>query len=60
LPNFERIKATDVAVPMLQAEEMIKEVREAFKKNLPTLLWMDAETRRAAEEKVSGVKYIVI
>lgn len=45
---------------MLQAEEMIKEVREAFKKNLPTLLWMDAETRRAAEEKVSGVKYIVI
>ena len=36
----------------LQAEEMIQEIKTAFKSNLPNLKWMDAETRLAAVEKV--------
>ena len=35
-----------------QAEEMILEIKTAFKANLPNLKWMDAETRLAAIEKV--------
>ena len=31
---------------------MIVEVRDAFKRNLPFLQWMDEETRKAAIEKV--------
>lgn len=31
---------------------MVNEVKYAFKKNLPNLLWMDDETRQAAKEKV--------
>ena len=41
----------------LQSEEMIKEIKTAFKKNLPNLDWMDDATRRAAIDKVSAVQY---
>uniref|UniRef100_A0A8D0D635 Neprilysin n=1 Tax=Sander lucioperca TaxID=283035 RepID=A0A8D0D635_SANLU len=34
-------------------EEMIKDIREVFISNLHDLTWMDAETKKAAEEKVS-------
>ncbi|XP_076641509.1 M13 family metallopeptidase neprilysin 3 isoform X3 [Halictus rubicundus] len=37
------------------AEEMIEEVRKAFTKNLKNLDWMDAETRRSAEEKANAI-----
>lgn len=33
-------------------EEMIKGIREVFISNLDDLTWMDAETKKAAEEKV--------
>ena len=33
------------------AESMIKEVKDAFKDNLPHLQWMDPETRNLAREK---------
>ena len=32
---------------------MIGEVKDAFKRNLPNLKWMDDETRQAAMDKVS-------
>ncbi len=35
-----------------QMEEMIKDIREVFISNLDDLTWMDAETKKAAEEKV--------
>lgn len=35
-----------------QMEEMIKDIREVFISNLEDLTWMDAETKKAAEEKV--------
>ena len=34
------------------AEDMIGEVKMAFKQNLPHLAWMDDETRKAAVDKV--------
>ncbi|XP_017767260.1 PREDICTED: endothelin-converting enzyme 1 isoform X2 [Eufriesea mexicana] len=37
------------------AEKMIDQVRKAFIKNLKNLDWMDAETRKAAEEKVNAI-----
>ncbi|KAK7794358.1 hypothetical protein R5R35_007241 [Gryllus longicercus] len=37
------------------AENMINEVRNAFKKNLKNLSWMDDETRRAADEKADAI-----
>lgn len=33
-------------------EEMITDIREVFISNLDDLTWMDADTKRAAEEKV--------
>lgn len=38
-----------------KAEQMINEVRQAFKNNLKNLEWMDAETRRAAELKADAI-----
>jgi endothelin-converting enzyme len=38
-----------------QAEEMINEVRDAFKANLQSLTWMDKETREAAESKADAI-----
>ena len=35
-----------------KAEVMIDEVKTAFKNDLPSLLWMDDETRAAAIDKV--------
>lgn len=37
------------------AEEMINEVRNAFKTNLKSLSWMDDETRKLAEEKANAI-----
>lgn len=42
-----------------QAEKMIDQVRKAFTKNLKNLDWMDAETRRAAEEKANAITDMV-
>jgi hypothetical protein len=39
----------------LQAEEMINDVRDAFKANLKSLTWMDKETRDAAESKADAI-----
>ncbi|XP_063707260.1 endothelin-converting enzyme homolog isoform X2 [Culicoides brevitarsis] len=38
-----------------QAEQMINEVRNAFKANLEHLDWMDDETRKLAEEKADAI-----
>lgn len=38
-----------------QAEQMINEVRNAFKANLGHLDWMDDETRKLAEEKADAI-----
>lgn len=37
------------------AEQMIDEIRRAFTMNLKNLQWMDAETRKAAEEKANAI-----
>ncbi|KAI4495872.1 hypothetical protein M0802_008278 [Mischocyttarus mexicanus] len=37
------------------AEQMIEEIRRAFTKNLKNLQWMDAETRKSAEEKANAI-----
>ena len=42
-----------VCVCVHQMEEMIKDIREVFISNLDDLTWMDAETKKAAEEKVN-------
>lgn len=42
----------DFLVSVLQAESMVNEIKDAFKKNLPRLSWMDDETRQAARDKV--------
>lgn len=41
----------DFLVSVLQAESMVNEIKDAFKKNLPRLSWMDDETRQAARDK---------
>ncbi|XP_061189533.1 endothelin-converting enzyme homolog isoform X2 [Saccostrea echinata] len=38
-----------------KAEKMVNEVKDAFKKNLPNLSWMDDETRQAARDKANSV-----
>lgn len=38
-----------------QSENMINEVRAAFQRNLANLQWMDAETRRLADEKADAI-----
>jgi membrane metallo-endopeptidase-like protein 1 len=42
-----------------QAEEMIDEIRSAFKENLRKLNWMDAETRKLAEEKADAISDMI-
>uniref|UniRef100_A0A3Q2YK44 Neprilysin n=1 Tax=Hippocampus comes TaxID=109280 RepID=A0A3Q2YK44_HIPCM len=37
-------------------EEMIKDIREVFISNLKELPWMDAATKKAAEEKVRAIR----
>ncbi|XP_034557208.1 neprilysin-like [Notolabrus celidotus] len=37
-------------------EEMIKDIREVFISNLDDLTWMDAETKKAAEEKARAIR----
>lgn len=38
-----------------QGEIMIDNIRNAFKRNLKNLDWMDAETRKAAEIKADAI-----
>lgn len=40
---------------VLQAEEMIAEIKAAFEESLAGLRWMDEETRRAAKEKADAI-----
>lgn len=42
-----------------RAEEMINEVRTAFKENLRSLVWMDNETRRLADEKADAISDMI-
>lgn len=42
-----------------QAEEMINEIRNAFKQNFMNLKWMDDETRRMAEEKADAISDMI-
>ncbi|GLV38283.1 Neprilysin 3 [Carabus blaptoides fortunei] len=42
-----------------QAEAMINEVREAFKRNLKNLKWMDTETRNAAIIKADAISDMI-
>lgn len=42
-----------------QAEEMINEVRNAFKHNLQNLKWMDTETRSLAEDKADAISDMI-
>lgn len=41
------------------AQKMINEVRNAFKKNLKNLKWMDPETREAAEIKADAISDMI-
>lgn len=38
-----------------QVEEMIADIRDVFINTLDELSWMDAETKKKAEQKVSSV-----
>lgn len=42
-----------------QAEEMIKEIKKAFKENLRKLNWMDKETITLAEEKADAISDMI-
>lgn len=42
-----------------QAEEMINDVRNAFKRNLNNLKWMDIETRKLADEKADAISDMI-
>lgn len=42
-----------------QAEEMINEIRSAFKENLRQLSWMDKETKTLAEEKADAISDMI-
>lgn len=42
-----------------QAEEMINEIRSAFKENLWKLSWMDKETKVLAEEKADAISDMI-
>lgn len=42
-----------------QAEEMINEIRTAFKENLRKLNWMDKETKALAEEKADAISDMI-
>lgn len=44
-----------IVIWLAQMDEMIAGIREVFVNNLKDLVWMDDETRKAAEEKVSFV-----
>lgn len=41
-------------------DEMITNIREVFVSNLDDLAWMDAETKKAAEEKVTFIFCVLI
>ncbi|XP_064461108.1 endothelin-converting enzyme homolog isoform X2 [Ornithodoros turicata] len=41
------------------AQNMIQEVKDAFKNNLPLLKWMDPETRELAKEKADAINNMI-
>lgn len=43
----------------VEAEEMINNVRSAFKENLRFLEWMDPETRQLAQEKADAISDMI-
>lgn len=43
-----------------QMLEMIKDIREVFISNLDDLTWMDAQTKKAAEEKVLVIRNCLV
>ena len=53
--NMEKMSGDQCLNLPSQAEQMIDEVKAAFKNNLPHLQWMDAKTRKAAIEKANAV-----
>ncbi|HKI86525.1 MAG TPA: M13 family metallopeptidase, partial [Thermoanaerobaculia bacterium] len=42
-----------------KAEEMVRDIEAAFESNLPQLDWMDAATRKKAEEKVAALANMI-
>lgn len=42
-----------------QAEVMVNDVRNAFKRNFQNLKWMDSETRKAAEIKADAISDMI-
>ncbi|KAK2526710.1 Ece1 [Columba livia] len=49
------VKATFAEDSKQVAEEMIAEIKTAFKESLETLQWMDEETRKSAKEKADAI-----
>lgn len=43
----------NIAMFFSKVEEMIADIRDVFIKTLDELTWMDAETKKKAEQKVS-------
>lgn len=43
----------------IQAETMVTEIKDAFKRNLPGTSWIDDETRKKAIEKIDAVQNMI-
>ncbi|CAF0870341.1 unnamed protein product [Brachionus calyciflorus] len=43
----------------VEAQKMIKSIKQSFIENFPSIPWMDEETRRLAEEKVNHVDDLI-
>lgn len=52
----ERSILMSLCLPVLQAENMVTEIKQAFEDGLKYVSWMDTETKKAAQEKV-GIKH---
>lgn len=52
-----RDRLTSLCLPVLQAEKMVTEIKQAFEDGLKYVSWMDTETKKAAKEKV-GIKHL--
>lgn len=53
------VRSNNSTRPKPLAEKIISEVREAFKKNLQTLDWMDVDTRKAAIQKADAISDMI-
>lgn len=58
LPSKWHLREIDwrLCLPVLQAEKMVTEIKQAFEDGLMYVSWMDTETKKAAKEKV-GIKH---